>query len=137
MADLQPLRDWLAAHPSEDEAIAEMRGGDVIHKEGGTREITMPWMAYTQAIPDFWTALKKAGWDHPETLDYAGVVDRWRQAHGVERIRAEHLAGMDRHMLFNLLRWHDRGERFSTGTWTSGWQAGIFHAAARALIALG
>lgn len=135
-ATLQPLRDWLAAHPDPGEAVASA-GGGTLSIVAGVRQMIMPYPRYTQAMLDFWTALKAAGWDYPETRDYAGVVERWRQEHGVERIGAEHLAGMDRHTLFNLLRWYDRGERFSTGTWAGGWQTGIFHAAARALIALG
>lgn len=136
VADLQPLRDWLAKHPDPRETVATVGGGEMSVVDG-VRHMILPYPRYTQAVLDFWNALRAAGWDYPDTLDYAGVVERWRQEHEVAQIRADHLAGMDRHTLFNLLRWYDRSERFSTGTWAGGWQAGIFHAAARALIALG
>jgi hypothetical protein len=128
--ELQPL------HPRREETVARTRGGDVTVGADGTRVITTPWPDYTRTIPDFWDALTGVpGWSHGNTQDYLGVVRRWRESEKLDTILPEHLERMDRATLLNFLRWIDRGERFCDGHWSSAFKGGLFHAAARALIA--
>ncbi len=134
-ADLQPLRDWLAAHPTPEERIAEWGGGEAGQRENGTPAMTLPYPDYTPTIVAFWAALEAAGWREVDTSDYMAVTDRWSGTNQIGQVMPKHLAAMDRATLLNFLRSIERSERFCDGTWVSHFENGFLHAAAVALTA--
>lgn len=105
-------------------------------EEDGVRVFTNGFYDYGPAFDALWSALDAAGWSHKDTGGYLDVVEQWRARQGVARISPEHLFEMDRFTLFNTLRWFQRGERFCDGIWAGAWSGGIFHAGARAMVAL-
>ena len=135
--DLAPLRAWLAAHPSPDEPVAESRGGAVRIREDETRSVSLPYPHYSATIDTFWAAVEAAGFEVPDTREYAAVVANWQRARKLDTIEPEHIATMDRPTLFAVMRQVQRGERFCDGLWSAEFNHGTFHACARAVLALG
>lgn len=136
MSDVAPLRAWLATYPTPAEPVDVVHAGSVEKQADGTETITMDHMPYGDAILALWDALDQAGWAEIDTSDYLAVVDQWRARTGRPTIDSDGFADMDRHTLFNALRWFNRGERFCDGLWASAWKSGQLHAGARAVLAL-
>jgi hypothetical protein len=116
--------------------VAELRGGAVTSLANGKKRMTMPWPAYTATIPAFWAAMKGVpGWTYEATGENFEVTHRWLRANGTRTVKPDDFARMDVATVLHFVRWIDRGEKFCDGHWQGFYKQGLFHAAARALLA--